>query len=191
MSMTASSEAVTVRETTAADLPAYTDLVQTSMQDAYANPQLDIGPELFAMHYFTDPDTQSAYEQQLVPTKSTRGWAAWYAGKLVAVLTTRDQGDYVEIIKLHVQPDLRGQGMGTRLMGHALRHWGNDRHYGLEVLHYNDQAKAFYQNLGFRIDHSVPPIRYDQYPVKVWPAGHRPEFWLQRMWREPYSREVQ
>jgi len=177
--------AVYIHEATPMDVDPFIDFVRDSMMRTYVDPERDIGPAYFDPQYFNNESRRAGSERQVTPSDINRAWIARDdGGVLVGVLAAEDQKDHVEIIKLHVARDRQRQGIGRLLMNEAFTWWGNNRRYGLEVIHFNP-AIDFYRRLGFAIDQSVPPIRYDHYPQEDWPIGHHPEFWAYRMWREP------
>ena len=51
---------------------------------------------------------------------------------------------------LHVLPAFQGHGIGTKLLQTALDWFGKDEKIFLEVVTYNDKAKAIYKKYGFK-----------------------------------------
>lgn len=74
--------------------------------------------------------------------RTSEGWVAVFAGRVVGFLTVQSHGaTTVEITWMAVQADLRGQGIGRRL---------------IERLRQEMQARAFYQRVGFLAVCEVP-----------------------------------
>ena len=75
------------------------------------------------------------------------------AGTLLAYITLYHIADELEIINIAVHPDIRGQGLGGRLLDYALR---EEVKLGilsmfLEVRTSNTPAIALYERAGFRL----------------------------------------
>jgi GNAT superfamily N-acetyltransferase len=129
-----------------------------------------------------DAERRHAWRQRLSAPGADWGLVAEDAGgRLLGfayVMPAHDPvwGDYLD--NLHVAPDLKGGGMGRRLMqgvAHRLRSDGSKLPLFLWVLDANTTARGFYERLGAEIRdlQLSDPLAGQQHPVWrcVW---HRP-----------------
>ena len=142
---------------------------------------------MFSDHYLdheADTERRTAWRERLNPSASTQDWglvAEDSAGRLVGfayVQPAHDPvwGDYID--NLHVAPDLKGAGLGRRLMqgvAERLQRDGAARPLYLWVLDANTAARRFYERLGANVtDRQLSdPLGGQQHPV--WRC----------VWREP------
>ena len=90
------------------------------------------------------------------PAKSYAGlpvWVAESAGRVIGFLAARVAADEMEILNLAVDPDERGRGVGSALLGTAIefaRRSGSRRAF-LEVRESNRRAQRFYERHGFAV----------------------------------------
>ncbi|MBN3032478.1 MAG: ribosomal protein S18-alanine N-acetyltransferase [Candidatus Saganbacteria bacterium] len=68
--------------------------------------------------------------------------------KIVGYIGVEKILDEVHIINMAVHPDVRGQGVGKRLMQHVLN---DEEVFFLEVRASNETAKNIYQRYGFQV----------------------------------------
>ncbi len=136
----------------AEDADAVAALHATSWRSAYRG--------IFTDDYLdheADAERRDAWRARLQTAGSSADWglvAENGAGRLVGfayVQPAHDPtwGDYLD--NLHVAPDLKGAGLGRRLMqavAERLRHDGSTRPLYLWVLEANTAARRFYERLG-------------------------------------------
>ncbi|HEY0956605.1 MAG TPA: GNAT family N-acetyltransferase [Roseateles sp.] len=123
-----------------------------------------------------DAERRQAWRARLQPDPNDAGWglvAEDGAGRLLGfayVMPAHDPmwGDYVD--NLHVSPDLKGGGIGRRLMqgvAEQLRRDGSALPLFLWVLDVNTAARGFYERLGAEIRdlQLSDPLAGQQHPV--------------------------
>ncbi|WP_052710978.1 ribosomal protein S18-alanine N-acetyltransferase [Pseudofrankia sp. DC12] len=107
----------------------------------------DLEPDVFDV----DPWTPEMFWSELAAGPSRYYLAALVAGRIVgyAGLAVTDDEAYIQTVGVH--PDLRGRGLGARLMIALLREARRRgaRSCGLEVRTDNHAARALYARLGF------------------------------------------
>ncbi|MFB7291977.1 GNAT family N-acetyltransferase [Actinacidiphila glaucinigra] len=82
-----------------------------------------------------------------VVLEQCRVWLAEEPGTGAAVGFAALGGDWLE--HLYLRPDMRGRGIGTRLLDEVVRHHP-DGPLSLHVFRRNTAARAFYERRGFR-----------------------------------------
>ena len=168
-----------LRPMTAADADRVAALHVTSWRSAYRG--------VFTDHYLdheAEAERREAWRARLNADTPGADWglvAEDTAGRLLGfawVMPDHDPswGDYID--NLHVAPDLKGGGIGRRLMqgvAERLQSDGSCRPLYLWVLDVNTAARAFYERLGAEVTDPrlSDPLAGQQHPV--WRC----------VWREP------
>jgi ribosomal-protein-alanine N-acetyltransferase len=116
-------------------------------------PRLEDLPAVVAMENrcFSDPWTQQALEQELLPDRLRLPLVAEVAGKAVGYLMAWKIIDQLHILNIAADPDCRRQGVGTALLRAAAAKALKMRmiEITLEVRDSNNEAQAFYLRHGF------------------------------------------
>ena len=104
--------------------------------------------------------------------KSRVNWLAHDgSGDLGAVLTVEILWDWAYVDELWVRPDLRGAGLGRRLMEHVEAYAKSDGLQGIWLWTQSWQADGFYRRLGF-----AEFSRFDDFPKGYARIGFRKVF---------------
>jgi ribosomal-protein-alanine N-acetyltransferase len=104
---------------------------------------------------------------------TTRVWCVGEPRSPLAAIVVRwrPNGDEARVLALLVHPDHQRQGLGTRLMRHAVAHLaGLCRIMTFEVRVDNAVAQAFYRRLGFRPTDHLPNFYGDGSDALRWQA---------------------
>jgi [ribosomal protein S18]-alanine N-acetyltransferase len=123
---------VTFRKMTVEDIPAVIELDQKS---------------------FSLPWPERSFRFELTDNPASRCWVADLDGKVVGMIVVWLIVDEAHVATLATHPDYRRQGIGKRLLAHALRHMIQDgaRSSFLEVRESNRAAQEMYRKLGYEI----------------------------------------
>ncbi len=99
---------------------------------------------------FIDPWSRAGLESELTQ-KVSRTWLLELDGEPVATLMGWSMFGELQINRVAVRPDLRGQGLGRRIVQHALEQSRAEQVTValLEVRFGNDAAVGLYESLGF------------------------------------------
>ncbi len=97
----------------------------------------------FASNYFNDKEIDEMYESERYSF-----WGVWEKGIIAGYLILLDSIDIYEIIKVGVDDEYRGKGLGESLIGKAFD--AIDVDLMLEVRESNKSARRLYEKLGFR-----------------------------------------
>ncbi len=99
---------------------------------------------------FSLPWSRQFYEQ-LWPQDAIDIWVGWYGHELVAYYLIQTVGSEMELHTFAVKPELRKQGIGTKLMDHmlALADERGVKHIFLQVRPSNKEAISLYTHIGF------------------------------------------
>jgi len=117
--------------------------------EAFRSEDLDAMMEI-ENRSFTVPWSRKSYEE-LCPQESIDAWVAWQGDELAGYYLVQTVGNEQELHTFAVKPELRGCGLGRKLMDHML---GEARRRGvchiyLQVRPTNLEAKTLYKTLGF------------------------------------------
>jgi ribosomal-protein-alanine N-acetyltransferase len=118
----------------------------------------------FQVRRATEPDLRDVAEIEhssfsdawprasFLPLLGEFAWAAESAGRVVGYLFGRVAADEAEVLNIAVHPDYRRRGIARALLTAALDGFGSGgaRNAYLEVRAANEEAQAFYRNMGFR-----------------------------------------
>ena len=148
---------VTIRDATAADAKALTDLAYTTFWDAFAEHPKNAPDDL--AHYMRQAFSVEQIAAELEDERSLfllaeiEGELAGYA-KLI--FGSKEDGitaqKPVELSRLYSQQKFLGRGVGQALMNECLEHAKRHGHdvMWLGVWEFNPRAQAFYKKYGFR-----------------------------------------
>ena len=121
-----------IRKMTVDDIPAVVDLDQKS---------------------FSLPWPERSFRFELTDNPASRCWVAEVDGKVVGMIVVWLIVDEAHVATLATHPDYRRQGIGRRLLAHALRHIMQDgaRSSFLEVRESNLAAQEMYRKFGYEV----------------------------------------
>jgi len=95
------------------------------------------------------------------------------------MLTEEDDYPVIYVYEIHLEAELRGKGLGTKLM-HVIEHIGSATAMSksmLTVFARNEHARAFYTNLGYSVDTFSPqPRKLRSGAMKI------PEYFIYSKW---------
>jgi ribosomal-protein-alanine N-acetyltransferase len=120
------------RKMTVDDVPAVVDLDQKS---------------------FSLPWPERSFRFELTDNPASRCWVADLDGKIVGMIVVWLLVDEAHVATVATHPDYRRQGIGRRLLAHALRHMIRDgaRSSFLEVRESNLAAQEMYRTFGYEV----------------------------------------
>ena len=123
---------LTFRKMTLDDVPAVVDLDQKS---------------------FSLPWPERSFRFELTDNPASRCWVADLDGKIVGMIVVWLIVDEAHVATVATHPDYRRQGIGKRLLAHALRHMIRDgaRSSFLEVRESNLAAQEMYRQFGYEV----------------------------------------
>ncbi len=102
---------------------------------------------------FSLPWPERSFRLELTDNPASRCWVAELDGKLVGMIVVWLIVDEAHVATIATHPDYRRQGIGKRLLAHALRHMIRDgaRSSFLEVRESNFAAQEMYRKFGYEI----------------------------------------
>ena len=109
---------------------------------------------------FSLPWPERSFRFEVTENRVARGWVAEVDGKIAAMLVLWFIIDEAHIATIAVHPDFRRQGIGEKILLHALRtvqEEGAQRAF-LEVRAGNVAAQAMYKKYGFEVTGVRPSI---------------------------------
>jgi [ribosomal protein S18]-alanine N-acetyltransferase len=100
---------------------------------------------------FNLPWPERSFRYELTDNPASRCWVADIDGKVVAMIVVWLIVDEAHVANIATHPDYRRQGIGKRLLAHALRHIMQDgaRSSFLEVRESNLAAQEMYRKFGY------------------------------------------
>jgi len=121
---------LTVRKMTIEDVPAVVELDRKS---------------------FSLPWPERSFRFELTDNPASRCWVAELDGKVIGMIVVWLIVDEAHVATLATHPDVRRQGIGKRLLSHALRHLIDEgaRSSFLEVREGNLAAREMYRKFGY------------------------------------------
>lgn len=121
-----------IRKMTLEDIPAVIDLDQKS---------------------FSLPWPERSFRFELTDNPASRCWIAELDGKVIAMIVVWLIADEAHVATLATHPDFRRQGIGKRLLSHALLRLFEEgaRSSFLEVRQSNLAAQAMYSKFGYEV----------------------------------------
>jgi ribosomal-protein-alanine N-acetyltransferase len=123
---------LTIRKMTVADVPAVVDLDQKS---------------------FSLPWPERSFRFELTDNPASRCWVAELEGRIVAMIVVWLIVDEAHVATVATHPEYRRQGIGGRLLAHALRRLIDDGASSsfLEVRESNLAAQEMYRKFGYEV----------------------------------------
>ena len=123
---------INIRRMTLEDVPAVIELDQLS---------------------FSLPWPERSFRFELTENPASRGWVIEADGKIVAMLLAWLLVDEAHIATIATHPDVRRQGIGKKLLAHALHHMKNEGAVSsfLEVRAGNLAAQEMYRKFGYKV----------------------------------------
>ena len=102
---------------------------------------------------FSLPWPERSFRFELTDNPASRCWVADVDGKLVGMIVVWLIVDEAHVATLATHPDYRRQGIGRRLLAHALLHMIPDgaRRSFLEVRESNFAAQEMYRKFGYEV----------------------------------------
>ncbi|MGA2491007.1 MAG: ribosomal protein S18-alanine N-acetyltransferase [Anaerolineales bacterium] len=102
---------------------------------------------------FTLPWSERSFRYELTENPVSRGWVAEVDGQITAMLVLWLIIDEAHIATIAVHPNFRRQGIGEKILIHALRAAQDEgaRRAFLEVRTGNTAAQSMYKKYGFEI----------------------------------------
>ena len=126
-----------IRKMTLEDVPSVIDLDQKS---------------------FSLPWPERSFRFELTANSASRCWVAEQDGKLVGMIVVWLIIDEAHVATIATHPDFRRQGIGTKLLSHALRKMIEEgaRSSFLEVREHNLGAQEMYRKFGYEVSGRRP-----------------------------------
>ena len=112
---------------------------------------------------FSLPWPERSFRFELAENPAARGWVAEADGRIAAMLVLWFIIDEAHIATIATHPDYRRQGIGEKILIHALRevHAEGARRAFLEVRASNTAAQSMYKKYGFIVDGLRPKYYRD------------------------------
>jgi len=162
---------ITIRTANSQDLTQYTDLLQTTYQQAYTNESLGLTADCFSKKIFASADTQKYLQSHLVNTGIQKTWLAFDGKKLVGSVTCVLRNDIeADLTGFYVRSNYQGQTLGKKLY-HIALDFAGDRDVLLDIYTHNTKAVNMYQKWGWQLDDSRGEGGYFYRHWPEWPAG--------------------
>jgi ribosomal-protein-alanine N-acetyltransferase len=100
---------------------------------------------------FSLPWPERSFRFELTANPASRCWVAELDGKLVGMIVVWLIIDEAHVATIATHPDFRRQGIGTKLLSHALRNMMDEgaRSSFLEVREHNLGAQEMYRKFGY------------------------------------------
>ena len=100
---------------------------------------------------FSLPWPERSFRFELTDNPASRCWVADLDGKVVAMIVVWLLVDEAHVANIATHPEYRRQGIGKKLLAHALRHMMQDgaRSSFLEVRESNIAAQEMYRKFGY------------------------------------------
>jgi ribosomal-protein-alanine N-acetyltransferase len=102
---------------------------------------------------FSLPWPERSFRFELTENPASRCWVAELDGKVVGTIVVWLIVEEAHVATLATHPDYRRQGIGRRLLAHALRHLAQDGAHSsfLEVRESNVAAQEMYRKFGYEV----------------------------------------
>ena len=128
---------LTIRKMTLEDMPSIIDLDQKS---------------------FSLPWPERSFRFELTANSASRCWVAELDGKIVGMIVVWLIVDEAHVATIATHPDFRRQGIGTKLLSHALRLMMDEGAISsfLEVRESNFSAQEMYRKFGYEVSGRRP-----------------------------------
>ena len=107
---------------------------------------------------FSLPWPERSFRFELTANPASRCWVAELDGKIVGMIVVWLILEEAHVATLATHPDCRRQGIGTKLLAHALRHMIDEgaRSSFLEVRESNFSAQEMYRKFGYEVSGRRP-----------------------------------
>ena len=168
-----------LKEMTADDVDAATAMRAESWRDTYINDDLGITEEWIASRFEhrLAPEKKGERVARFEQARASGTFNAWVAhdaaGNIIGSTTPFVEGDGTQRLgSLYVDKKWHGKGVGAELIQKAIDWLDPYKPISLEVVTYNERAKAFYRKWGFEevadsekvYDEKIPEITMTRPP---------------------------
>lgn len=170
----------TISEMTADDLDGVSIMRKQAWKDTYTNPEVGVTEEWIDERFASRlaPEGHAARQTRFLDGKQAGTLNAWTArnekGEIIGATTPYiDQDGEQRVGSLYVDKRWHGTGLGSELMQRVVDWFDPEKPIALEVVSYNDRAKAFYRKWGFEevagsdalFGDKIPEIRMIRQPI--------------------------
>ncbi|PIV90737.1 hypothetical protein COW46_01165 [Candidatus Gracilibacteria bacterium CG17_big_fil_post_rev_8_21_14_2_50_48_13] len=141
-----------IRRANITDSEALVDLHHQSWLSAYVNEAMGVTKEKIDALYANHTERVQRYQKLFSATAEEKTYPIWVAplGERVVgfVAPRKDESGRNRLGALYVHPDFFGKGIGSALLEKVVEYYRGQT-ISLDVVTYNQRAKAFYEAKGF------------------------------------------
>ena len=153
------------------DIDAATEMRKQSWIDTYVNVDLNITEE-WINEYFADKlsaENLQKRRKRFLDAKAAGTFNAWVArdnsGKIIGSTTPFVMENGTQRVgSIYIDKEWHGKGLGAQLMQKVVDWFDPDKPIALEVISYNERAKAFYKKWGFEEEPGSETLYADRIP---------------------------
>ena len=157
------------------DIKKYTDLLQKTYQEAYANDSIGLTADCFSKEIFQNDDTQKYLKSHLIDSDTQKTWLAFDGEKLIGAATCIIKNDTeAEFTGFYVDSDNQGQGVGKQLYK-LVQEFARKRDLILDIYAHNTKTIEMYKNWGWKLDESRGEKGYF---TRHWPEWRGRKGWM-------------
>ena len=134
------------------DVKAIRDIIRASWLELYPNETYGITAEDLSTIDWYEPKGLERRKKEIADNLDTVHTFVFKndKNKIVGFCKALKFADYGEIDAMYVIPELKGKGLGKKLMEKAFEWLGSELKIRLVVVKYNSRAIEFYKKMGFK-----------------------------------------